>query len=193
MRFSIPITIEVAQDGAAMAQSGPFAERLPNRITEAAFQAFYQDTGPMLRGYIRRAANNSALADDVFQETFLRFLRSCPAGLDDRQQRAYLYRTATSLLVDHWRRLKRERMWSLKTIFDERVPDKQALGEDMTRLFARLKPQEQALLWLAYVEGFDHREIAAALELRAKSVRVLLFRARKKMAGILTDVGLGPK
>lgn len=193
MRFSLSIPIMLGEDEAEMADKSLSTASFPNGMDEAAFQAFYAGTGPMLRGYIRRAANDSALADDIFQEAFLRFLRSCPAGLDDRQQRAYLYRTATSLLVDHWRRVKRERLWSLKTIFDERAPDKKALGEDLTRLFARLKPQEQALLWLAYVEGFDHREIAAALELREKSVRVLLFRARKKMAGILTDAGLGPK
>lgn len=172
-----------------MAPSSPLTER----IGEAAFSDLYREAGPKLWAYIRRAANDAALADDIFQEAFLHFLRICPAGLDKRQQRAYLYRTASSLLVDHWRRAKRERMWGLKTLFDERAPDKKAMGEDMTRLFAQLKPQEQALLWLAYVEGFDHREIAIALELRAKSVRVLLFRARKKLAGLLTELGLGPQ
>ena len=62
----------------------------------------------------------------------------------------------------------------------------------MSRIFEQLKPQEQSLLWLAYVEGFDHREIALALQLTEKSVRVLLFRARKKLAGILTEKGFGP-
>lgn len=189
MPFSIPITIEVAQQGAAVAHSSPLTER----IGEAAFAHLYRDTGPKLRAYIRRAAGDAALADDLIQEAFLRFLRTCPAGLEQRQQKAYLYRTATSLLVDHWRRARRERLWSLKTVFEDRALDKKAMGEDMARLFAQLKPQQQALLWLAYVEGFDHREIASALELREKSVRVLLFRARKKMAGILTDLGLGPR
>lgn len=176
-----------------MAQGGPLTDRLFNSMTEAAFQVLYQETGPMLRGYIRRLARDAALAEDIFQDAFLRFLRTCPANLDERQQKAYLYRTATSLLVDHWRRAKRERMWGLKTLFVDKTLDKPEMGEDMARLFARLKPQEQALLWLAYVEGFDHREIASALKLSERSVRVLLFRARKKMAGILTDVGLGPK
>ena len=56
----------------------------------------------------------------------------------------------------------------------------------------QLEPQQQALLWLAYVEGFDHREIASTLQLREKSVRVLLYRARKRMAGILRTHGFGP-
>jgi hypothetical protein len=48
----------------------------------------------------------------------------------------------------------------------------------MFHMPVRLKPAERALLWLAYVEGFDHSEIAAA-GIRSKSIRVLLFRARQ--------------
>ena len=58
-------------------------------------------------------------------------------------------------------------------------------------VFGRLKTQEQTLLWLAYVEGFDHREIAQVLELKEKSVRVLLSRARKKLAGMLGQQNFG--
>jgi RNA polymerase sigma-70 factor (ECF subfamily) len=58
-------------------------------------------------------------------------------------------------------------------------------------LFAQLKTQEQSLLWLAYVEGFNHREIASALQLREKSIRVLLFRARKRLAFMLRKHGFG--
>ena len=47
------------------------------------------------------------------------------------------------------------------------------------------------MLWLAYVEGFDHSEIAAALGISEGSVRVLLFRARRKMATLLTEAGFG--
>ena len=61
------------------------------------------------------------------------------------------------------------------------------------RVFRELKPREQTLLWLAYVEGFEHREIAAALQLSERSVRVLLFRARKSLAGALKRQGVGPK
>jgi RNA polymerase sigma-70 factor, ECF subfamily len=38
------------------------------------------------------------------------------------------------------------------------------------------------MLWLAYVEGSSHREIAAALGLRAASIRSMLFRARRRLA-----------
>ncbi len=56
---------------------------------------------------------------------------------------------------------------------------------DIGKVFDKLKTQERALLWLAYVEGHDHTEIAAMLGLKSLSVRVLLFRARRKLAGLL--------
>jgi RNA polymerase sigma-70 factor (ECF subfamily) len=47
-------------------------------------------------------------------------------------------------------------------------------------------------MWLAYVEGADHREIAAALGLRERSIRVLLHRVRRKLAGLLLPSSRGP-
>ena len=48
-------------------------------------------------------------------------------------------------------------------------------------------------MWLAHVEESDHEEIAEALGLKAKSIRVLLFRARKRLGELLTKRGLGPE
>jgi RNA polymerase sigma-70 factor (ECF subfamily) len=42
------------------------------------------------------------------------------------------------------------------------------------------------MLWLAYAEGSTHQEIADTLGLRAGGIRVLLFRARRKLAALLT-------
>ena len=51
-------------------------------------------------------------------------------------------------------------------------------------MFGRLEVKERALLWLAYVETASHRDIAGALGLKESSIRVLVFRARKKLAGL---------
>jgi RNA polymerase sigma-70 factor (ECF subfamily) len=50
---------------------------------------------------------------------------------------------------------------------------------------ARLKPRDRALLWLAYGQGASHREIADVVGVGHASVKPLLFRARRKLAGLL--------
>ncbi len=56
---------------------------------------------------------------------------------------------------------------------------------DFTRAMAELQPRERAMLWLAYAEGASHREIAATLGVGEGSMKTLLFRARRKLAGLL--------
>jgi RNA polymerase sigma-70 factor (ECF subfamily) len=160
-------------------------------MDQAQFRAFYQKTAPALRAYICRSCGSLDLAEDILQDAFLRFLRAAPPAMDEPQMRSYLYRTAESLVADHWRRWKREQRWTAESLFQKEGPPDRDMSDDMTRAFRQLKPEHRSLLWLAYVEGFDHREIAAARGVREKSVRVLLFRARKALAAILERAGLG--
>jgi RNA polymerase sigma-70 factor (ECF subfamily) len=209
MRMSASLEFAaIGEDSAAQDLTTAESAAAPaGRMDSAAFQVFYAKTAPALRGYIRRASGNEALADDILQESYLRFLRADLFQFRDAQFRgaqnevtrsdaplkAYLYKIASSLLVDHWRRLKRERRWSLWNFLGGEPVTHPKSENDSMRFFRQLKPQEQLLLWLAYVEGFEHREIAAALRLKEKSVRVVLFRARKKLARMLEDAGLGRK
>jgi RNA polymerase sigma-70 factor (ECF subfamily) len=48
-----------------------------------------------------------------------------------------------------------------------------------------MRPRDRQLLWLAHAEGYSHREIAQITGLAAASIRILLFRARRKIANLL--------
>ena len=50
---------------------------------------------------------------------------------------------------------------------------------------ARMRPRDRQLLWLAHAENYSHREIAQMTGLATTSIRLLLFRARRKIARIL--------
>ena len=158
-------------------------------IDEAAFHSLYERLAPALRGYVLRTCNQADLADDLLQDVFIKFLRTPLPEMNEAATKAYLYRTATNLVTDNWRRRERERKWSWKAIFQKPAEPKLDLHGDMARQFSRLAPRERALLWLAYVEGFDHQEIAQVLKVKPKSVKVLLFRARKKLASLLDPKG----
>lgn len=115
------------------------------------FTAFYHETAASVRGYIRRVSGEGEAADDLLQETYLRFLRAHPATEDRAAMKAYLYKTATAAIYDRWRKQRHERLWSLAFRFREEAP---AAGTgDVTRCFQKLKPKERALLWLALRGG----------------------------------------
>lgn len=157
-------------------------------LAEEEFAGFYTRTSQGLWAYLRRLSGDAGVADDVLQESYLKFLHRADPGRDERERRGYLYRIATTVLHDRWRREKRERSL-LERLFSVR-PDRteDPGGADRVALDAELqalKPRERALVWLAYVEGYEHREIAGILGLNEASVRVMLFRVRKKLAGRL--------
>lgn len=161
-------------------------------LSREQFDAFYSRTAPALRAYIRRISDNAATADDLLQEAYVRMLNAPP--LTEPQRKSYLYRTATNLVTDYHRAQSRQRRWwerlpSRAEAIDSR-PD---LPPDLDRLFLSIAAQERALLWLAYVEGEDHRTIAETLGLKEKSVKVLLHRARVKMGKILKEHGFEGK
>jgi RNA polymerase sigma-70 factor (ECF subfamily) len=157
------------------------------QATQAEFEAFYARTARTLHGYLCRLSGDSATADEVLQETYIRMLNA--PVMDDLPRKAYLYTTATNLLRDRWRKLKREqKLWEMSD-FTESVHQKFNLPLDMASVFDRLSAQERAILWLAHVEEMSHKEIGAILSVKEKSVRVMVFRAREKAKDLLEKAG----
>lgn len=155
-------------------------------MDETIFEEIYEQTARPLWAYIARISGNPTAADDILQETYLRFLNSPPKQNDLQEEKPYLYKIATNLVYDRFRKMKRE--GSRENLLPEKsetVIENFREELEMTQVFSRLKQQERALLWLAYVEGCEHREIARILKLYVMSVRVLLFRARRRLAQFL--------
>ena len=155
-------------------------------MNEASFQSFYAATAGPLRAYVARTLGDFGQVDDIVQETFLRLLRTDGIPDDPVQVRKIAFRIASNLMADEWRRRRRTAPQSDTAPEPGAAGPDPALRLDMTRVFGELKPQQRQMLWLSYVEGADHREIAAALGVGEASVRVLLHRARKKLASLLT-------
>jgi RNA polymerase sigma-70 factor, ECF subfamily len=165
------------------------------KIWKEAFKGFYKKHSRPLWFYIFKTCRDQSLADDVFQDAFYRFLRAEPIKMNEYQQKAYLYKIATNLIIDHLRKVKRtvereiEKDPRQDKGFEECQQEQVFLGMDMDNLFKLLKPKERTMLWLAYVEGYSHKEIAQITGINETSIKVKMFRARKKFAGILTEKG----
>jgi RNA polymerase sigma-70 factor, ECF subfamily len=154
---------------------------------EAAFQLIYDATARPLWAYLLRVSGRRDVADDLLQETYCRFLvRKAGDGvlsMTAAETRSYLFRIATNLLRDRWRR--GEGTFDANAGEELVVEDDPAAKMDVRRMMQALKPRPRQLLWLAYVEGMSHAEIAEATGLSVLSIRLLLFRARRHAAGLL--------
>jgi RNA polymerase sigma-70 factor (ECF subfamily) len=62
---------------------------------------------------------------------------------------------------------------------------------DVSSVFEKLTAQDGATLWLAHVEQLSHREMAAILGMKERSIKVILFRARAKARELFKKAGLG--
>jgi RNA polymerase sigma-70 factor (ECF subfamily) len=156
------------------------------------FAAFYERTSRQLWAYLARTSGDAVLADDLMQESYLRFLNVRPLAGGEIAARRYLFRIASNLLRDHWRR---PCPLSIEDAPTERlVQDTSAQMESRLSLepaLAALRPRDRQLLWLAHAENYSHREIAEITGLGVTSIRLLLFRARRQMAKQLEKNGKG--
>jgi RNA polymerase sigma-70 factor (ECF subfamily) len=162
-------------------------------MDDDAFAGFYERSARSLWAYLARTSGDPALAEDLMQESYVRFL--CATRREDGEvaARRYLFQIGTNLLRDHWRR---PRAASIEEIPEEffarsgeaaRADSQMMLGPAM----AQMRPRDRQLLWLAHAEGYSHREIAEVTGLGSASVRLLLFRARRKIARLLSDQQCG--
>ena len=177
----------------------------PAALTPARFDALYAELRSPVRAYLRRVTGSHGSADDLAQETWVRVLTHPPRTLEPTAVRAYVFTIASRLARDAWRRDSWIGRWIraprrrgngedahdafLETVADT-APAPDALQEskdDVLRSLRTLTPRERSLLWLAHVEQYDHREIAAMLDIRPPSVRVLLHRARRRALAALRN------
>jgi len=151
-------------------------------MNEVAFGRFYERTARPLWTYLLRVSGDRDTADDLLQESYCRMLAANLPAMDEAENKSYLFRIATNLLRDRWRRGElTKRLTAPREATEEDLESR----ADLRRAFEQLKPRERQLLWLAYVAGSSHEDISSIPGLRAGSIRLLLFRARKKLASSL--------
>ena len=167
------------------------------QMDEDAFRLFYERTARPVWAYLSRMCGDARLADDLLQEAYYRFLRANVSHESDAHRRNYLFRIATNLVRDQRRRprLAESRPAEGEQDVDHADPQSADVANgavrrlDLARSMARLKPRERDLLWLAYAQGSSHKEIAETLGLKTASIKLLLFRARRRLAALLRGGG----
>ena len=158
---------------------------LAARVDDGEFTRLYDEVAPRLWAYLAVQTGDRSLAEELAQEAWSRVLASRLEPESDEHLRRYLFRTAIHLLRDRGRGAAREMLPLVDELDLAEPAPPVGLRHDLARAFAALKPKERRLIWLAHVEQLDHRTIAETIGARAASVRVMLHRARRRLAARL--------
>ena len=162
---------------------------------QPAFEYLVQKYRRPMVSFMYRMARNSAIAEDLAQEVFLRVYRSRETYEPSAKFSTWLYRIATNLAVNHARDTRHERP-EIQVSLDEpdeesgatlELPDASLNVEQQMvrreRLLAIRKkiealPEQQRLAVLMHkYQQMDYKQIADVLKKSESATKSLLFRA----------------
>jgi RNA polymerase sigma-70 factor (ECF subfamily) len=166
--------------------------------TSTGFAEVVESERPLLVGISYRITGDLDDAEEIAQETFARAIEQPPADRS-RAWRPWLVRVATNLSIDALRRRKHrayEGPW-LPTPIGPGLADIPEPGQDPGARYELLEstsfafllalealgPRQRAALILMDVLGYSASEAARPLGTTESNARVLLHRARKRLAG----------
>lgn len=173
---------------------GPSWEELVRRHTRRVYNLCYRFTG------------NAAASEDLSQEVFLRVYRTLPSYQPAQGAfPTWLTSVTRNLLVDHYRRTRRDRLTdSIEDVMPKleqkhspaRTPDRLALAGELSaqlqRGLARLSPELREAVILRDLQGLDYAEIRTVLQVPEGTVKSRINRGRIELARILEEMGLRP-
>jgi len=143
----------------------------------------YDLYSPGLYNYAVRRLGDACLAEDCVSETFSRFLTALHKNRGPRDHlQAYLYRVAHNWIVDHYRRGKAteeelsDKMHYSGPTIEEKM-DHRMKKDQLRASLSKLTPDQQQVVALKFLEGWENQEISHALQKTIGSVKSLQHRA----------------
>ncbi len=155
-----------------------------------AFDALVERHKTRVYSYICRTIKDSELADDIFQETFVKAITTIKQGryVDNGRFQAWIVRIAHNLIIDYFRQEKNENMQSTDTVginvlnkrelSESTIEDELILGQihtDVRRLILSLPSAQREVLLMRYYKDMSFKEIADATKV---SINTALGRMR---------------
>jgi RNA polymerase sigma factor (sigma-70 family) len=150
--------------------------------------------------YISLYIRDQALAEDIFQDTFLKVIQSVKAGkyTDNGKFLSWVMRIAHNLIIDHFRRTKQMNttsnddyesdIFNSKKFSDENIEDiliKRQIQKDVRMLIGQLPDDQKEVVILRHYAGLSFKEIADITDVSINTalgrMRYALINMRKIM------------
>lgn len=155
-------------------------------LKESFLQSFDAYSDAIFRFCLVKTSNKE-LAEDLTQETFMRYWQSLQDGKTMTNTRSFLYTIANNLVIDWYRKKKSS---SLETLEENgyEPPDTltpsalvNAQWQEALAVIEDLEEKDREVLLLRYVEGLDPKDIAEITQETANAISVRINRAIEKV------------
>ena len=145
-----------------------------------------------LAAVLHRALGNSAEVDDVFQETWIRVVRSAHRYDPEQRFSNWLFAIAWNLVKDRWsRRIEQDDADLAAMPSSARSPEECAIEADraerVRELVARLPERLSQAILLRYFDELSEREVAERLGIPVGTVKSRLHHGLKQLAAAVKE------
>lgn len=164
------------------------------RGDETAVSQLYRRYAPGIYGYIASRVGDSAVADDLTSEVFLRALEGLPQfEYRDISIASWLYRIANARMADHFRQQARRRTVPLEERllpgqdgFDQEVEAHMKM-EQLSEAIERLTAEQHQVILLRFVAGLKLKEVAYAMDKSTDAIKMLQLRALTRLRQVVAE------
>lgn len=172
-------------------------DRLIKKITQGDTRAqsqFYDEYSPLVMGICMRYMRDSAMAADVFQESFIKIFEKIHQVKDAAALKGWIRKIAVNTSLDHLRShrftepLEAEAL-ELNDQFYADLLDKLS-NEAIINAMNRLPDGYRIIFNLHIIDGYSHREIAEQLQIAESTSRSQLSHARRLLKVYLHQIGI---
>jgi RNA polymerase sigma-70 factor (ECF subfamily) len=147
-----------------------------------------------LLAFLRRATGGAPEADDLFQETWIRVVRSARTYDPAYRFSTWLFRIAWNQVRDHWARRQSRPIVESETVLathaaqapgaDQQVLDRER-ADLVSSLVRELPPRLAEVIWLRYFEELTEKQMAVHLNVPAGTVKSRLHHGLKQLNALL--------
>ena len=164
---------------------------------DSEFDELYIQFSDKIYKYIYWQTKDPYLAEDFTGEVFTRLWKNWKRFKPDFSQ-AFLYRTAKNILIDYWRKNKNKKELSIEASIEQGIEpsyDEDMIGqiqknseiENLHEAIGSLPENLKEIVILRFIEDLSAREVGEILKITEVNVRVLQYRALKKLKEVMKN------
>lgn len=150
----------------------------------AIFDKLFLELAPQLRNFMYYRTGNTATADDLVQEAFLRMWNNCAKVLPEKAK-SYVFTVASNLFLKQKEKEKvvakfefyKRASQTTTARTPEEILEEQEFKEQLEAAIAQLPAGAREVFLLNRIEGLKYREIAEMLNISQKAVEKRMHRA----------------